>query len=333
MELLKTLTQLCASGGREEAVHEFIKDTLMDMPIEIKTDALGNLICHKEGSGKRLMLTANMDETGIMAKYTDNMGFVRFARVGAVSKHDCINRRIVFQNGTRGVISYENREDAAAVDFDKMYIDIGANSKEEAEKKVSVGDMAVFDTPFEVLGNAVSAKALSGRIGCYILIKLLKEIAYLKVKNDIYAVFTVQNTLGLRGAKTAPYGINPDMAISLSTSQTGDTPSSKELNVKLGGGAVIRIKDGTYIIHPFAKKFMLDCARQSNILYQIEVSDGGTSDAGAMQFCGGGVPVGTLALPLRYKYSPCELAAIDDINENIRLVNAMCSTPIADYIA
>ena len=222
MQLLKELIMAVAPSGRENTIRDIIKKNLQSCCDEIFTDVLGNLICHKKGNGKKLMLTAHMDEIGFMVTHIDENGFIRFATIGGVPKYNCINSTIEFINGTKGKISYENKENPSSVGFEKMYIDIGASSREEAEKCVNIGDMASYSGNFELIGNKIMGKALDDRSGCWALIKAMQEIT--TSDNDIYAVFTAQEEVGLRGAKTSAYLINPDLAVAVDVSNVGDTP-------------------------------------------------------------------------------------------------------------
>ena len=321
MELLKQLTMCIAPSGREDSVRSIIEKELEGVCDEIYTDALGNLICHKKGSGKKLMLTAHIDEIGFMVTFIDDKGFLRFNTVGGQQKLNCINSKVEFEHGVCGTISYENKEDPASVGFDKMYIDIGASSKEEAESKVSIGDMATFAPNMEISFDKVMSKALDDRAGCYVLIKALKETK--ESENDLYVVFTAQEEVGLRGAKVAANRISPHMAIAFDVSSAGDTPFSKELNLKLGKGPAIKMKDASFIIHPSARKFMVDCANSIGIEYQLEAAASGGTDAGAIHLSGSGAPVGTISIPTRYIHSQNEVVDIKDLHGAITLAKAL----------
>lgn len=326
MELLKQLTACIAPSGREDSVRSIIKKELEGICDEIYTDALGNLICRKKGRGKKLMLTAHMDEIGFMVTFIDDNGFLRFNAVGGQQKLNCLNSKVKFENGVCGTISYENKENPTGVGFDKMYIDIGASSKEEAESKICIGDMASFAPNMEISFGKVMSKALDDRAGCYVLVKALKELN--ESENDIYVVFTSQEEVGLRGAKVAANRIMPDMAVAFDVSSAGDTPFSKELNLKLGKGPAIKMKDASFIIHPSARKFMIDCANGIGIDYQLEASASGGTDTGAIHLSGSGVAAGTVSIPTRYIHSQNEVVDIRDLNEAIKFATALMQKSI-----
>lgn len=326
MELLKKLTAVYGPSGREDEVRTVIQNEIAPYADEIKTDALGNLICRKRGSGKKLMLAAHMDEIGVIATHIDEKGFIRFANVGGVSPANCINRGVRFENGTKGVISHETKSMAKDCALDKMFIDIGAKCRKEAEEKVTIGDIAVFEGEFKIMGRRAASKTMDDRIGCYALIEALK--AAKKCPNDLYVVFTVQEELGMRGAKVAANIIEPDMAIAVDVSGVGDTPESKIVDLTLGKGPSVKIRDASYIIHPAAKDFCIQCARSSGISYQLEAASFGGTDTGAVMLTGCGVPAATTSVPCRYIHSPQEVVDLDDVQNEIKLLTKMIETEV-----
>lgn len=329
MELLKKLTMCVSPSGRESTIGTLIKKELENYCDEIYTDTLGNLICHKKGNGKKLMLAAHMDEIGFMVTYIDENGFLRFSTVGGVSAYNCINGCVEFESGVMGKISYENKENPKTVGFDKMYIDIGASTQKEAEEKVSIGDMATYTGSFSVMGNRIMAKALDDRSGCWALIRAMQKAE--NPQNDIYAVFTVQEEVGLRGAKTAAALIKPDMAVSVDVSNVGDTPFSNELNLKLGKGPAIKIKDASFIINESVREMLIDCAKGSKIPYQMEAASFGGTDTGAIQLSGSGVAAGTISIPTRYIHCASEVIDADDLLNTSLFVQKIMETSVAEY--
>jgi len=330
MQLLKELVMCVAPSGRESALSDIIKRELESVCDEIYTDALGNLICHKKGSGKKLMLAAHMDEIGFMVTYIDDKGFLRFATIGGVQKYNSINSAIEFTNGVRGKISYENKENPSSVGFDKMYMDIGAASKEDAERSVSIGDMAVYAGNFELIENRIMGKALDDRAGAWALIRAMQNAN--ETENDVYAVFTAQEEVGLRGAKTSATAIMPDMAIAIDVSNVGDTPESLELNLKLGSGPAVKMKDASFIIHESVKNILLDAAKSTLIPYQLEAASYGGTDAGAIHLTGGGIPSGTISIPTRYIHSPGEIIDRGDLDATAKLIQKTIETSVKSYI-
>ena len=327
MKLLEKLTMCASPSGRESAISDIIREELKDVCDEIFTDTLGNLICHKKGEGKKLMLAAHMDEIGFMVNYIDENGFIRFSPIGGILKYNSINSTIEFTNGEKGKISYENKENPSSVGFEKMYIDIGASSKEEAEKRVQIGDMAVYSGNFAQIGDKIMSKALDDRVGCWAIIRAMQNVK--ETPNDVYAVFTVQEEVGLRGAKTAANLINPDIAVAVDVSNVGDTPKSLELNLSLGKGPAIKMKDASFIIHEKVKKLLFDAAKESGIPYQLEAASFGGTDSGAIHLTGGGIPSGTISIPTRYIHSPNEVIDKNDLLNTALFVEKIIKISIA----
>jgi endoglucanase len=318
-ELLKKLTQSFGVSGNEEEIREVIINEIKDNVDQISVDALGNLIAVKKGMGKKIMLAAHMDEIGIMATYIDEKGFIRFSNIGGVSAYNSIGQRVRFKNNTIGAVYYEDKlEDIKNLKLSKMYIDIGAKSREEAEKVVSIGDVACFEGSAVKQGDIIISKALDDRSGCAVLIKAIKNLT--QTKNELYFVFTVQEELGLRGARTAAYSIRPDIAIAVDVTLTGDTPQSHPMEVKCGMGPAIKIKDRSVICHPEVKRLLEDAAKRKKIPYQFEILEVGGSDPGAIHITAGGIPSGAISVPARYVHSPVETVSLTDMENAVKLL-------------
>ncbi len=316
-ELIDTLTQTFGPSGYEKKVAGTIADLLKGKVDEIRSDALGNLICVKKGSGKKIMLAAHMDEIGIIVSYIDDKGFLRFGNIGGIPPLMILGQRVVFENGTTGVIWYEEDIDNMKnTKLDKMYIDIGANSRTDAEKLVKVGDLAVFVGETVEQNGRIISKALDDRIGCAVLVQL--ALSRPQTDNEIYYVFTAQEEVGLRGAKTAAFGIIPDMA--LDVCDTGDTPSCKPMAVRLGEGPAVKIKDHSVIAHPKVKDRLINAAKEKNIPYQLEVMLAGGTDAGSIHTTAGGIPSGGVSIPTRYIHDASEMVDIADVENAVKLL-------------
>lgn len=323
MELLKNLTSTSAVSGSEENVFSLIKSEIEPYADQVYTDALNNIIVHKTGKGKKLMFSAHTDEIGIMANYIDDNGFVRFALVGGVDVYTALYKRVVFQNGTVGTVCFENKTDIKKdLKPQNMYIDIGAKSKDEALTMISIGDTASFAGDFCDRGQSVVSKALDNRAGVYILINAIKKLK--DSPFDLYFVFSSQEEIGLRGARAAAYEIEPDIAIAVDVTDTGDTPGCETLDVKLGGGAAIKIMDKSVITDRGLREALVSCAKENNIPYQFEILTFGGTDAGAMQTVKCGALTGAISLPIRYVHTPCETAYKSDIEACINLVYNFC---------
>jgi len=198
-----------------------------------------------------------------------------------------------------------------------LYIEIGADTKEEAEEKVSIGDTCVYYSEVVMDDKHIVAPALDDRIGCFIMIEILKSIK--ASKNDIYFVFTVQEEVGTRGAKTAGYSIDPDIAISFDVTATGDTPKARPMAVKLNKGPAIKIKDNSILCHPKVKNLLIEQAEKNAIPYQLEVLEFGGTDSGAIHLTRSGVPSGVVSIPCRYIHSTCEMVSVSDVSNIVDL--------------
>lgn len=326
MELLKKLTQINTPSGNEEDIRDLIKNEISQYVDEVYTDIIGNLIAHKKGAGKKLILAAHMDEIGIVITFIDDKGFLRFSNVGGLSVSELAHRKVIFKNGVVGVIGSEEEEFKKKASLSKLYIDIGAASKTEAEKRVSVGDMAAFIGGFYTDGSSVVSKALDNRAGCYVLLESAKNIG--SSDNDIYFVFTVQEEVGLRGAKTAAFGIDADFALAIDVTDTGDTPSAPFMAVEMGKGAAVKVMDRSVLCHHEVREKLIEIAKKENIPYQLEIMTDGGTDAGAIHLTGNGVKTGGVSIPSRYIHSPAEMASVADINACIKLVSAYAESKL-----
>ncbi len=337
-ELIKKLTETYGPSGREERIREVIKGEIEGLADEMRVDVMGNLIALKRGSsppappklggrGRKVMLAAHMDEIGIIVTHVDEKGFLRFARVGGVRPLALVGGRAVFADGTVGTFGLEKREPEEAKKvpgFDKLYLDVGAKDKESAP--VGVGDIAGFQRPFAAQGDRLMAKSLDDRVGCAVLIQVMRDLE--SSPHDVYFVFSVQEEVGLRGAITSTYGIQPDLGISVDVTITGDTPEARTMAVSLGEGPAVKVKDGGMLAHPAVKNLLVETAEELGIPYQLEVLAGGTTDAMAIQVSRAGVPAGCLSIPCRYVHTPTEMVDHNDVLNAVKLFVALLSKPI-----
>ncbi len=324
MKLLKELTTCYGPSGNETHIRELIIKNIKEHVDEIQVDVLGNLIARKKGTGKKMMFAAHMDEIGLIVTYIDEKGFIRFSNIGGVSPQRSLYQRVMFENGITGIISYEQKhEDMQKLKLDHLYIDIGAKNKEEAERFVKIGDAACFKGEFICQMNRVISKALDNRIGCYLLIEAIKQIKDHTL--DLYFVFTVQEEIGLRGAKTSAFTVYPDYAIAVDVTLTGDTPNAPTMAIEIGKGPAIKIKDAMVITHPIVRKMLEDTAKKHCIPYQYEVLEKGGTDVGAVHITKGGVPSGAISIPTRYVHSTGEVVDMQDVENSIKLITKIIS--------
>ena len=250
----------------------------------------------------------------------DEKGFLRVSNVGGVNPVISAAREVRFENGTRGVTYFETEKHGVKdTTMPELFVDIGATSREEAEAKVQIGDVAVYATNFVEMGNRISSGALDDRIACAAVVEAFRTMQNV---HDVYAVFTVQEEVGLRGAGAAAYAIEPDLNISLDVTGTGDTPKCSRMSVKLGAGATVKVMDSSVIVPPVVRAFLEEAAEENSIRVQPEVLRGGGTDTGAVQRTRSGVLSGCISIPTRYIHSPVETADLADYAAAVQLVCA-----------
>ena len=328
--LIQKLTETFSPSGFESTVRDVIRAEVEPYADEIRVDALGNLIVRKGPaknveSAHKIMIAAHMDEIGIIATHIDENGFVRFTAIGGVYPRNLPGGRVRFFNGTAGVIGIEPLDKPSETPpLEKCYIDIGVSSTKN--HPIKIGDVAGFDRSFLDLGDKLVAKAMDDRIGCVVAIEALKALK--STPHNVFFVFTTQEEVGTRGAETSAYGIDPDLGFSIDVTMWGDTPNQKGLDVSLGKGPAIKIKDGGMLSDPRIVNWMIRSAEKGKLPYQREVLLGGTTDARAMQLVRAGVPVGCISIPCRYVHSPSEMVDYRDVKNAVKLIDIMLSNPV-----
>ncbi len=327
-DMLKKISTAYGPTGNETCVAKVLENMVAPYVDEIRYDAMGNLIVTRKrnGEGKRIMVSAHMDHIGFVVTHITEKGFVRVHPVGGISKGNSVHRRIIFENGVSGILAAEREaNDLNDRDMSKLFVDLGASSKEEALELVRLGDFAVYAPEFFELGkNMVAGTAMDDRAGCAVLVQTLKNLCEADArKNEVIGVFTVQEEVGLRGAQAAAYSINPDMGIALDVTPAGDTPKGLKNSVKLGEGAAVKILDSSVICHPEVVRLMEAAAEKCGAKYQREVLTAGGTDAGAIQRTRGGIPCGVLSVPCRYVHSAVEAVSLDDMKEGVKLLTAV----------
>ena len=319
-DILKKVLKPIGPSGMEEPVAAAIHEELNWCVDSMETDALGNLICVKNGTdpnGKKIMFSAHMDHIGFIVTGYEKEGFLRVTNVGGIGIDVSLTRHVVFTNGVEGVVVCEPVQGAKAMK--NLFIDIGAESMEEAEKMVKLGDMAVYAPDCFRLGeNRVASPAMDDRCACALLVKLMQTIG--ETKDTVIAVFSVQEEVGLRGAKVASFAKEPDIGIALDVTAWGDTPETKSPAIKLGDGCAIKVMDRASISNPALRDELLACGEKAGVKTQREVLPFGGTDAGAMQTSRGGIPVCTISIPCRYVHSACEVIDMRDMDAALKLL-------------
>ncbi len=322
-DTLKELLACYGPSGSEHAVADRIREMLESHVDSVKTDALGNLIVEKFGAdenAKTIMISAHMDHIGLVVTDIEKEGFLRVSAVGGVSPNLFRARKVVFGNGVAGIASVQPDEKAGdKAEMKHLFVDIGAESREEAEKLVSLGDVAVYAPDFTALGrHRVASPAMDDRCACALLAELLLYAE--GQKNHIVGVFSVQEEVGLRGAKVAAYTTEPDIGLALDVTAWGDTPETKLPAVKLGAGPAVKIMDRSMIASPAVREKMFEAAGAAGVSVQREVLAFGGTDGGAIQTSRGGVPTGTLSIPCRYVHSALEMIDMRDMEGALKVL-------------
>jgi putative aminopeptidase FrvX len=329
-KLLQQLTEAFGPSGYEDNVRKLVRAEVKSLADEIKVDALGNLIVRKRpvkytDATRKIMIAAHMDEIGLMVSHVDANGFVRFSNIGGVFGKYVLGGRVRFLNGTQGVIGYDRFEKVNEMPpLDKIYIDVGATDKKDCP--VQVGDVAAFDRPYTEMGNRLVAKSMDDRVGILVAIETLRALK--TTPHDVYFVFTTQEEVGVRGAATSAFGVDPDIGIAIDVTQAADTPHAAKMEMKLGGGPCVKIQDGGAISDPRVVQWMIRTAEKSKIPFQREVLLFGSTDAKAIQLARAGVPAGCVSIPTRYIHSPSEMVDFTDVQNSVRLMTALLRSPV-----
>lgn len=328
--LIKELSVIPGVSGDETRVRNFIREKAAGLGLPSHTDSLGNLYVHKEGrkqgNGPGLMLTAHMDEVGLMVSSIEKSGHLRFYKVGGIYEAALISKPVkIGANDLDGVIGakaihlQKKEERKKALTVENLYIDIGAKDKEDAEKVVKVGDYVSFYSEASRYEDLIRGKAFDNRAGCAALLEILQR----DFPCSFTAVFTVQEEVGIRGAQVAAYRVNPRLALVLETTIAADTPGVKkhEHSTSLGGGPAFTIKDDSVIAHPRLLDRLIQVAEEQQRPYQFRRFGGSFTDAGAICTSGGGVAAAVVSTPCRYIHSPLSMLSLSDWRHLVEIVD------------
>lgn len=326
--LIQNLVETPGPSGFEYQIRDVIREAIGTAADEIRVDAMGSLIAKKgtkTDQGLRVMVSAHIDEIGLMVTHVDENGFVRFTNIGGVSPLTCYGGRVLFMDGTRGVIGVDGLEPGKLPKLSDFFIDVGATSKDECP--VKVGDVCGFERPFLDLGKRIVAKSLDDRIAAAIAIETLKRLT--ETPHEVHFVFSTQEEVGLRGATTAAYGVDPDVGFAVDVTRSGDTPRvSAKMATALGDGPAIKVRDSSFIADPRLVDWMVQSAEAESIPYQFEVLEAGGTDGRAIQMTRAGVPAGCVSIVCRYLHTPSEMVDFDDVENAVRLLVKLLSEPI-----
>ncbi len=311
-------------SGREEQVRNEIERFVGSRVDEIVHDATGSLICRKKGKGsRRIMISAHMDTIGFVITHIDERGFLRFAEVGGQVEVYLLGRRVIFENGRIGVIGIEKLEKGKVLQKERMFIDIGARSMKEAASQVHIGDMCAVYAPYAVTDRIITGGWMDDRIGCFVLLEVIETLK--DTPNDLYFVFSAQEEVGLRGATTTAYRIEPHIGIAVDVTFSSDLPEGDRIGSSvLGKGAAVKFMDQSVIVPRKLARYLVSLAEKRGIPHQHDIIRRGGTDAHAMQLSRGGSLAGGISVPARYIHSSGEMCALDDVQACIDLASAVC---------
>ncbi|HIJ06044.1 MAG: Endoglucanase [Methanomicrobiales archaeon 53_19] len=334
LDLLRKLSDAHGLSSREQNIREIIKEEIASYVDEIRTDSMGNLIAVRKGGDFKVMVAAHMDEIGCMAQYIDDRGFIRFVTIGGWFTPALYAQRVIL-HGTKGPVTgvlggkpphmMSDDERKKPLKPEDLFIDIGVSSAEEAaDLGIEIGCPITIDRDLrELAGSRVTGKAFDDRVGVAMIIEMLKQ---LETEHTVYAVFTVQEEVGLKGAKTSAYAINPNCAIAIDVTIPGDHPGieKKDASIEMGKGPVIILvsASGRGLLSDQAMvDWLRRTADESGIPYQIEVGTGGNTDATIIHLEQGGIPSVPFSIPARYIHSPVEVVDMQDVRAGIRILS------------
>lgn len=332
--LLNRLIGASGTSGKEQEVREIILKEMKKYVKDVKKDKFGNLIAHRQASGPTVMLISHMDEIGLMVKSIDGKGYIRCSEVGVVEPLSLIGTRVSISTSSgriRGVItltSISNDEDPASTPkIEDLVVDTGLTKKELLKAGVEIGSYIDIQKTVGFLGSKkiVCGKALDDRVGCYILVELAKRLRKYKPKCNVFFVFSVQEEMGLYGAKTSVYSIKPDFAVGVDVTAADDFDD--ESTRCIGKGPTITVKDAEMLANPCIDNWLKVLAKRRNIPYQLEVSERGTTDALDIAIAKGGIPTTVVGVAIRNLHTPIGIAHIDDINNAINLLELLLRNP------
>lgn len=320
LDTLKTVLSVYGPSGQETRVADVLTAMLREHADSIRTDVMGNLIVEKKGreNGKTIMFSAHMDHIGLVVTDIEDEGYLRVTPVGGVSLDSMRCRHVVFGSGVHGVAVCQPTKGETA-GMQHLFVDIGAKDKAEALTMVNLGDACVFAPEIIPLGeHRIAAPAMDDRCACALLAELIMQIG--TPRNNIAAVFSVQEEVGTRGAAAAAFRIAPDLGVGIDVTAWGDTPEVKLPAVKLGEGAAVKFMDRSMIATPCVRDALIAAAEKAGVPYQREILPFGGTDGAAIQHSRGGVPAGTLSIPCRYVHSACEVIDMRDMDGALEIL-------------
>lgn len=323
LSVIQILNACHGPAGDERQIAATIQRLAEPYADDCQIDAMGNLIVHKKGPGRKVMFAAHMDSIGLIVTHIDKDGYLSFGKLGGIHPESILHTPFRFKNGVSGVVSLRQKVALKDMTINDLYLDIGAKDEAHARRLVQVGDTAVSRMPAYTLESRLVSPYLDNRISCAAMLEALSMIR--EHTSDLYFVFTTQEELGLRGSKPAAYTIDPDYGIAVDVTIGEELDDAKKGTAVLGGGAAIKVMDASVICHPEMVETLEDLALSSKIPFQRDVITGGGTDAGSIHLTRAGVVTGGISIPCRYIHSPVEMVEKSDVAAAARLIAAFAT--------
>jgi len=330
IDRLHRLAAVWGPAGREHKVAQALQEIIAPYVDEVRSDPFGNLLAAKRGTpgGARVMVSAHMDTIGAIALNVSDAGLIHVGPVGGFKVQHAIGQRVVWGSGVVGVLQHQPVEGPKDLDFGKLWCDIGATSREEALENVRLGDMCVMVGELQQMGDYLTGPGLGNRAGCAVLLQVAEHLVHRQ--HEVVFAFTCQGEVGPRGSGAAAYGINPDLALIVDMAPAGDIPKGPKVEVKLGRGPALKLKDGNYMAHAGLADQVRRVASDFAISLQTEISvqPGGLTDAQVIGMAGQGVPTAAIDVPVRYRGTGAEMISTADLHGAADLLLKLLSGPL-----
>jgi endoglucanase len=327
LDTIRKLVESYGPSGHEDQIRALILKEIKGLADEVSVDALGSVIAWRRSGTQdapRIMLAAHMDEIGLMVSFIDKDGFLRFTNIGGLIANTLHGNRVRFADGTLGVIGAD-REYAFAdlPKLEHLFVDVSDGNKKQA---VRVGDAAGLFRELVVSGSRLIGKSMDDRIGCALQIEVMRRLK--QPASDVAFVFTTQEEVGPRGARTSAHSVDPQIAIAIDVTATGDTAHGLKMDMALGKGPAVKIRDSGMIAAPEVVTLIEKAAKAARVPFQREVLMLGTTDASVIQVVRAGVKSGCLSIPCRYIHTTSEMVDLNDVQNGVRLLVKLLETPV-----
>ena len=331
-KLLLDLVNAFGVSGKEAEVRNIIAKAIRPYVDKVYADKMGNLICQKKGKSPKIMVAAHMDEIGLIVKNIEKDGKLKISTIGGIEHVTILNEKVQIKTRKKNVTGIVTTTHISSDDIlydlpklDEMFVDTGLSKQELTKAMVHIGSFITFIPNAEIMGNnkIITGKALDDRIGCFVLIELAKKLK--NSKNEVFFVFTVQEEIGLYGAKTSTYTVDPDWAIAVDVTTCDDRAT--HFSKALGFGPTLTIKDADMITNPCIDDWLLEIAKKQKIPLQPEVTEVGTTDAMRIAISKGGVPSSVIGVSVRNLHTATGMAHLDDIDNAIKILHHLLKNP------